>query len=520
MTPQDIFNDVFGNDILGIKGIADSDDSSEFYEKLESRRDVWGADFYDYFHKYIAEDISSGLNPKVRRSIGLKDSYYYNNASESLNRSFKAFIEDEKLDEGKGGKPTIMSSLADTFEYYEKHVMQFRRNIRRAVFRQGPYRLTEKFRKFEIPPEAWMEKTPQERRQHLMKFDKSVKTVHSAFAEKENLIDTAASPHQNNRISQDSDQDGTSSQANLLDQSPYVSAFPTHSYQGHHMGSADHHNESNAASTVGGSSDDLSVIGDFELSGLSSIFKGSWANAGKIILKNGVGFFPGDESNRVVISLTSSSCHTVTLSGAEKLSIKCDTTCERFKVYNMCAHCLAVAYTVDGLQKFLMHCSRTLSSLVKNSMPEFAGRKENEKRKRKRNNSDLRDATHYADSLGNAIASDALNSFQNFELVFMTETLAYKCYKCQGSTRESGYAPPPPAPYDVFIRRKEIRSFRKRGTTKVTIGTKPEYVYYHPLKSCVPAKLTKISLAIHESTKVRLTQLHKQLLWREFGLSY
>ena len=293
LTPQDIFSDVFGNDILGIKGIADSDDSSEFYEKLESRWDVWGADFYDYFHKYIAEDISSGLNPKVRRSIGLKDSYYYNNASESLNRSFKAFIDDEKLDEGKGGKPTIMSSLADTFEYYEKHVMQFRRNIQRAVFRQGPYRLTEKFRKFEIPQEAWMEKTPQERRQHLMKFDKSVKTVHSAFAEKENLIDTAASPHQNNRISQDSDQDGTSSQANLLDQSPSVSAFPTHSYQGHHMGSADHHIESNAASTVGGTSDDLSVIGDFELSGLSSIFKGSWANAGKMVLENGVGFFPG-----------------------------------------------------------------------------------------------------------------------------------------------------------------------------------------------------------------------------------
>ena len=219
---------------------------------------------------------------------------------------------------------------------------------------------------------------------------------------------------------------------------------------------------------------------------------------------------PGDESKRVVISLTSSSCHTVTLSGAEKLSIKCDT----------CAHCLAVAYSVDGLQKFLMHCSPTLSSLVKNSVPEFAGRKENEKRKRKRNNSDLRDATHYADPLGNAIASDALNSFQNFELVFMTETLAYKCYKCQGRTRESGYAPPPQAPYDVFIRHKEIKSFRKRGTTKVTIGTKPEYVYYHPLKSCVPAKLTKISLAIHESTKVRLTQLHKQLLWREFGLSY
>ena len=60
-----------------MKGIANSCDPMEYYENLESRLDVWGAGFYDYFQKYIAEDFLSGLNPKARRSIGLKDSYYY-----------------------------------------------------------------------------------------------------------------------------------------------------------------------------------------------------------------------------------------------------------------------------------------------------------------------------------------------------------------------------------------------------------------------------------------------------------
>eukprot|EP00112_Aurelia_sp_Birch-Aquarium-sp1_P006393 Seg1707.1 transcript_id=Seg1707.1/GoldUCD/mRNA.D3Y31 product="hypothetical protein" protein_id=Seg1707.1/GoldUCD/D3Y31 len=188
------------------------------------------------------------------------------------------------------------------------------------------------------------------KKMHLMKFDKSVKTVHSAFAEKENLTDIVASTHHDKRISQDVEQDG---QSNSLDQNPSVAACLSDPCQGHHMDSADFYKDTNAAINVQESSDDLSVIGDFELSGLSSIFKGSWANAGKIILKNGVGLFPGDKGKRVVISLTSPSCHTVTLNGAERLSIQCDTTCERFKMYNLCAHCLAVAYSIDGLQKFL-----------------------------------------------------------------------------------------------------------------------------------------------------------------------
>lgn len=48
----------------------------------------------------------------------------------------------------------------------------------------------------------------------------------------------------------------------------------------------------------------------------------------------------------------------------------------------------------------------------------------------------------------------------------------------------------PGDPYDIFLRRKEHRVFRKRGSksTTISISKQPEYVYYHPLRSCIPGK--------------------------------
>ncbi len=143
-----------------------------------------------------------------------------------------------------------MSSLADTFEYYEKHVMQFRRNIHRAVFRPGSYRLTEKFRRFEIPPEAWIEKTPQETREHLMKFDKSVKTGHSTFTEASSAANSVVSKHQGNRTSQEMGQDGTCSQANSFHKSLSLVACLDDSQE--HPENPVFHNESDATSYVNG----------------------------------------------------------------------------------------------------------------------------------------------------------------------------------------------------------------------------------------------------------------------------
>lgn len=77
--------------------------------------------------------------------------------------------------------------------------------------------------------------------------------------------------------------------------------------------------------------------------------------------------------------------------------------------------------------------------------------------------------------------------------------------------------PVPGDPYDIFLRRKEHRVFRKRGSksTTISISKQPEYVYYNPLRSCIPGKG---NIWAEVSTKLRFNEKHKELLWREFGL--
>lgn len=72
----------------------------------------------------------------------------------------------------------------------------------------------------------------------------------------------------------------------------------------------------------------------------------------------------------------------------------------------------------------------------------------------------------------------------------VTDTSALCCYGCKGKVRQKPSDAVPGDLYDVFLRRKEHRVFRKRGSksTGISISKQPEYVYYHPLRSCVPGK--------------------------------
>ena len=46
---------------------------------------VWNPEFWDYFVTYVADDMKEGMAPEIRRIIGLKDDFYYNNALECQN---------------------------------------------------------------------------------------------------------------------------------------------------------------------------------------------------------------------------------------------------------------------------------------------------------------------------------------------------------------------------------------------------------------------------------------------------
>lgn len=107
----------------------------------------------------------------------------------------------------------------------------------------------------------------------------------------------------------------------------------------------------------------------------------------------------------------------------------------------------------------------------------------------------------------------------DLEVVFIRGTAACKCYGCNGAVRLKPSEDPPAAPYDIFLRRKEYRVYRKKGSTKMCTAKTKEFVYYHPLKACLPKEITRDELIISANTRSRLQASHREVIWREFGLS-
>ena len=81
-------------------------------------------------------------------------------------------------------------------------------------------------------------------------------------------------------------------------------------------------------------------------------------------------------------------------------------------------------------------------------------------------------------------------------------------------------APPPPSPYDLFIRHSEIRVYNRPGDTKLRLSSKPEMVYFHPINCCVNLSVQDVSegkLIVEDGIKQYLNDAHKRLLLKEFG---
>ena len=110
-------------------------------------------------------------------------------------------------------------------------------------------------------------------------------------------------------------------------------------------------------------------------------------------------------------------------------------------------------------------------------------------------------------------------NFFLWEVVFIRDTAACKCYGCNGSVRRKPSEDPPPAPYDIFLRRREYRVYRKKGSTKMCIAKTKEFVYYHPLKACLPKESSHGDLLMSENTTSRLQASHREVFWREFGFT-
>ena len=164
---------------------------------------------------------------------------------------------------------------------------------------------------------------------------------------------------------------------------------------------------------------------------------------------------------------------------------------------------------------YLSLCRPRLSTMVTSYIPTSTGKKDHQKRARKRRENEPRDASDYSPLVSDtSVTSGQSGQTDDLKVVFIRDTAACKCYGCSGAIRVR----PSPAPYDIFPRPKECRVYRQRGSTKMCIAKSKEFVYYHPLKACVPKEIKSDNL-ISLRTRDLLLDSHRELLWREFGLS-
>ena len=64
-----------------------------------------------------------------------------------------------------------------------------------------------------------------------------------------------------------------------------------------------------------------------------------------------------------------------------------------------------------------------------------------------------------------------------------------------------------------------IQSIQKERINKDVHSQTKEFVYYHPLQACLPKEITRDELIISAKTRSRLEASHREVIWREFGLS-
>lgn len=106
---QNVLKDVFGSVKDKEKGLVDSVTSSEFDKKVQVLKAVWNPQFWDYFVTCGSDYLKEGMAPGIRRTIGLNDDFYYNNALKCQNFWYKQKIHEVKRENEPGVKTSECS---------------------------------------------------------------------------------------------------------------------------------------------------------------------------------------------------------------------------------------------------------------------------------------------------------------------------------------------------------------------------------------------------------------------------
>ena len=131
---------------------------------------MWNPEFWHYFVTYVADDMKEGMAPEIRRIIGLKDDFYYDNALECQNFIYKQKIE-EARNEKEPGVKTSECSWVEAIKTYKTTLQEARNNTQRAVIGKGSFQLAPEFSYLECTEQQWMEMTPEELRKHLVNLN-------------------------------------------------------------------------------------------------------------------------------------------------------------------------------------------------------------------------------------------------------------------------------------------------------------------------------------------------------------
>ena len=96
---------------MGEKGLLTLVTRFELDERLQVLKAVWNPEFWDYFVTYVADDMKEGMAPEIRRIIGLKDDFYYDNTLEFQNFRYKQKIEEAKQELRKNLELRLRNAL-------------------------------------------------------------------------------------------------------------------------------------------------------------------------------------------------------------------------------------------------------------------------------------------------------------------------------------------------------------------------------------------------------------------------
>ena len=471
---KEIVADIFGSEVTRERGLIDRASEADFEKDLAELEQVWKErekaarqtsrpEFHSWFVRYQAKDMKEMLLYPVRRDMGLRYNFYYNNNPESVHRNIKA---------RQNYKATEMSKVVENIQKEKNANLCY---VEDAIIGNGPFEIAPGFEHFKVDEHSWTYDWSEEKRQkHLREFHEALPVV--------TTVPRGGIYSQKNELGLEESGEGRQ-------QDPEGGESPPEETR-------EMREETSTAHS-------LSI--PFSETGLSSVFLPSYNKAACLLLSStNIVEAPGDHKGFLVASDTGA-----TYFVALKKNGVCICQCKGFKTASLCSHSLAVADHVAKLHEYLswFHSrgGPNITAAASTSAPKNAGKRPGQKSRIRRTgaNASSRNDDSHADRRP-YVETASVENEQPYHLKWLEKTTARVCYGCGHLT------------FDVVVSTKEYRSWydKSTGTTKIT--KKPEATHYHVNPVCLRAKNVDFQASLHVSInsedRQRMLDVHKNLL--------